>query len=220
SAKSEQGIELPISQEESLTSKESNMIKNKEILQESGKSKIKTNCKQISILDKENLQRNEHKSIKYFTLWDLPNSISNRYIIAIVKNMDKVWEVQIRYGRNNKTRAELAIEMNRKKYEEVVKNMWSLPLINGSLARFTPGSSDNSILEKRRIYYARLKNVPKNAKEVLLLRQICHLGVKTVHIFNNKNGNRKEVAVVEFTNKQEKEKAASSKAFYFNTKLQ
>ncbi|CAG8816944.1 397_t:CDS:2, partial [Gigaspora margarita] len=62
SAKSEQGIELPIPEEESLTSKEFNVIKDKKVLQEGSKSKIKTNCKQISILDEENLQRNEHKS--------------------------------------------------------------------------------------------------------------------------------------------------------------
>ncbi|CAG8814530.1 17542_t:CDS:2, partial [Gigaspora margarita] len=40
SVKSEQGIELPISQEESLISKESNMIKDKEVLQESDKAAL------------------------------------------------------------------------------------------------------------------------------------------------------------------------------------
>ncbi|CAG8845860.1 1127_t:CDS:2, partial [Gigaspora margarita] len=63
-AKSKQSMELPIPQEELLMLKESNMIKNKEALQESSKSKIKTNCKQISMLDKENLQKNEHKKLE------------------------------------------------------------------------------------------------------------------------------------------------------------
>ncbi|CAG8834740.1 43940_t:CDS:2, partial [Gigaspora margarita] len=61
SVKLEQGMELPIPQEELLMLKESNVIKDKEILQESCKDKIKTNCKQISMLDKENLQRNKYK---------------------------------------------------------------------------------------------------------------------------------------------------------------
>ncbi|CAG8659001.1 8782_t:CDS:2 [Gigaspora margarita] len=59
SVKSGQGMELPIPQEESLTLKESNVIKDKEVSQESGKGEIKTNYKQISMLDKENLQRND-----------------------------------------------------------------------------------------------------------------------------------------------------------------
>ncbi|CAG8683344.1 35676_t:CDS:2 [Gigaspora margarita] len=117
SVKLKQDMKLLISQEESFMLKESNVIKDKEVPQES--------C--------------------------------------------KVQEVQIRHRRNNKTRAKLAIEINRK--------------------------NNNSILEKRRTYHARLKNVPKNTKEVLLLKQICHLDVKTVHIFNNRNDNRKEVTV-------------------------
>lgn len=215
-----QGADLRICQKEFLVTKESKVIKGKEALQEIPSNKIETNCKQTNILDEVYMEKSEHRGIRKFTLWDLPNRISNRHVTAIVKNIGKVREVQIKHGRNNKTRAELAIEMDGKKYEEIVKNLWSLPLINGSLARFTPGTSDNSILEERRTHHARLKNVPKNAKEVLLLRQVRCLGAKTVHIFNNRNGNRKGVAVVEFINRQEIEKAVSSKASYFNAKLQ
>ncbi|CAG8675505.1 36363_t:CDS:2, partial [Gigaspora margarita] len=119
SVKSEQGMELPFPQEESLTLKVSNVIKDKKVLQECGKGKIKTNCKQISMLDVVNLQRNEHKSIKYFTLWNLPNSISNRHVIAIVKNMEKEASFKVFYF-NTKLHWEL--EPVFKTIQEIVDN--------------------------------------------------------------------------------------------------
>ena len=42
-------------------------------------------------------------------------------------------------------------------------------------------------------------------KEILLFREIRHIGAKAVHIFKNTNRNNKEHAIVLFKNKEDLE---------------
>ena len=94
-----------------------------------------------------------------------------------------------------------------------------LPLNNGKLARITLGKSNSAELENRRKFQARLQNLPRKVKEVLLLRQLRSTRAMAVHIYNNRNGNQRSQAVVEFKCKEDRDKALRNKIKYYDTSL-
>ena len=74
-------------------------------------------------------------------------------------------------------------------------------------------------MESRKQYAIKLFNIPKEANEVLLFRQIRNTGAKTVHIFKNSNGNNKGFAVVTFRSKRDLEQARRYSMKYYDTRL-
>ncbi|RIB24175.1 hypothetical protein C2G38_2169258 [Gigaspora rosea] len=79
--------------------------------------------------------------------------------------------------------------------------------------------SDAPILTDRRVYHARLLNIPKYAKETLLLQQARKIKAKTVHIFNNHNEKQKGSVVLEFLSKKNKEFTLKHGINYHNQRL-
>ena len=90
---------------------------------------------------------------------------------------------------------------------------------NEVLVRVTPGINKTEVLEERKQYTLKLYNVPKNANEILLFRQIRHANAKGVHVFRNTNGNNKSYAIVTFKNKKDMIEAKKYNITYYNTKL-
>ncbi|CAG8780317.1 4036_t:CDS:2, partial [Gigaspora margarita] len=110
----------------------------------------KTNCN----LYKNELNSERSNLLKSFMLWDLPNQISNRQIVEIVRNIGRVREVQVRHRRNNKTRAEIVIEMSKEKFLEITESIWSLFLNNGKLTRLTPSTNKQRQVLSKESYLA------------------------------------------------------------------
>ena len=102
-----------------------------------------------------------------------------------------------------KMRAEVTFEEFRMNILE--KKIWAIPLLNNILVHITLGLNRKKILESKKQYAIKLFNVPKEANEVLLFRQIRNTRAKTVHIFKNSNRNNKGFAVVTFRNKRDLE---------------
>ncbi|CAG8832289.1 32794_t:CDS:2, partial [Gigaspora margarita] len=104
----------------------------------------------------------------YFMIWNLPNRISKKQVTEMIKKFGQPREIRILHSMNNKMRAEVE---------------------NGQLARIIAGRSERIELEKRHQIHARIRNLLKFMKEVLLLRQLRGVNAKAVHIFQNKNKN-------------------------------
>ncbi|CAG8837742.1 39577_t:CDS:2, partial [Gigaspora margarita] len=131
----------------------------------------------------------------YFTIWNLPNRIFKKQVTEIIKKFGQPREIHILHSMNNKMRAEVE---------------------NGQLARITAGRSERIKLEKRHQIHARIRNLSKFMKKVLLLRQLRGVNAKAVHIFQNKNGNPRSQVVVEFEIEEDKERDLERKLKYFN----
>ncbi|KAF0534299.1 hypothetical protein F8M41_010039 [Gigaspora margarita] len=117
---------------------------------------------------------------------------------------------------NNKTRAEVEWSPMRENNKRKLEANWVLLLRNGQLARIIAGRSERIELEKRHQIYVRIRNLPRFTKEVLLLRQLKGINAKVVHIFQNKNRNPRSQVVIEFENKEDRERALERKLKYFN----
>ena len=99
------------------------------------------------------------------------------------------------------------------------KEIQAIPLLNNILVRIISGLNRKEILESRKQYAIKLFNIPKEANEVLLFRQIRNTGAKTVHIFKNSNGNNKGFVVVMFRSKRDLEQAKRYSTKYYDTRL-
>jgi len=98
-------------------------------------------------------------------------------------HIGRVTNIEVIQERHLKMRAEVMFEEFRINILE--KEIWAIPLLNNVLVRITPGLNRKEILESRKQYAIKLYNIPKEANEVLLFRQIRNTGAKTVHIFKN-----------------------------------
>ena len=95
---------------------------------------------------------------------------------------------------------------------------WVVPLESGKLVRVSKGIEDVKKRDRRHQHLAKVKGIPKEAKESLLLRCLKDKGAKAIYIPRGRNGMTKDYAVVTFESQQELEEA-SSKPFRYNNWL-
>ncbi|CAG8797745.1 42947_t:CDS:2, partial [Gigaspora margarita] len=143
----------------------------------------------------------------YFMIWDIPNRIFKKQVTEMIKKFGQPREIRVLHSMNNKTRAEVEWSPMREDIKRKLKANWVLPLRNSQLARITAGRSKRIELEMRRQIYMSIRNLPRFMKKVLLLRQLRGVNAKVVHIFQNKNRNPRSQVVIEFENKEDRERA-------------
>ena len=160
--------------------------------------------------EEEKLSENE---ICQATVWDLPADISWQEVNYLCKNLGKSKDIHIKRSRF-KALAIIELENERDK-----KLPWVVPLENGRLVRVSKGVEDYKERDRRHRFLNKIKEVPEDAQEILLLRCLRDRGAKAVYIPRKRNGQQKDFAVVTFESQEELEKASEKPCRYNNTML-
>lgn len=96
---------------------------------------------------------------------------------------------------------------------------WAIETEEGRLLRMNIGHLNFAALKERERYRAIVRNIPKNAIDGILLRQLQRVNAKNVFIRRNSNGNYSSVAIVDFASREDKEVALRQTVYYRDTKL-
>ena len=163
-------------------------------------------------------RREQYKESKSsITVWDLPRQVIRSEVFEATRHLGRIDHIEIIKEDHHKLRAE--IDFTQEKFKSQEEIPWVIPFHNEVLVRETPGINKTEVLEERKQYTLKLYNVPKNANEILLFRQIRYANAKGVHVFRNTNGNNKSYAIVTFKNKEDMIEAKKHSITYYNTKL-
>ena len=119
---------------------------------------------------------------------------------------------------SNKTRAEVNFVPGSAKMKKL-NNSWCLPFIGKYLVRITTGTHNSQKLSERSKFTRRITDLPEDANEVLLWRQVKRTEAKALHIFKNNNNNNMRSATVYFSNKKDMTDSLKFTIVYNNSKL-
>lgn len=165
------------------------------------------------IEDEEETRSQNFREDNYLTIWDLPVNIDLREVKHACRNI-KGWE-NIRIKRS-RFRAVAVLRLQEDMPDK--KLPWVVPLESGKLARVSKGIEDPKARDKRHQNLAKIRGIPREAQEVLLLRCLKDKGAKAIYIPRRRGGSAKDYAVVTFESQQDLEDA-SSKPFRYNNWL-
>ena len=73
--------------------------------------------------------------------------------------------------------------------------------------------------DRKHHFLNKIKGVPEDAQEILLLRYLRDRSTKAVYILQKRNGQQKDFTVVTFESQEELEKASEKPCRYNNTML-
>jgi hypothetical protein len=195
-----------------------------EICKQRGRSEGPSTSKED--YNKRNRSRNKQESrtpkqesdSDVITVWDLPMWARRTQVFEMVRFIGRVEHIELVKGPSGKTKAEIKFETgsyDRKRRDEI----WCLPFMNQLLVRVTTGINSYNILRARNRYSTRLLDLPENANEVLLWRQVKKTGARALHIFRNTNGNSMSSATVYFEKEEDVTNSLKFSMFYYNNKL-
>ena len=119
---------------------------------------------------------------------------------------------------SRKTKAEVDFEINTTNEEEL-EELWCISFLGEYLVRVTSGWKNLEKLKNRNKYSRRLLDLPKEANEVLLWRQIRRMRAKSLHIFKNSNDNNMRSATVYFANEEDLLESSRFAICYYDNKL-
>lgn len=186
-----------------------------------GKTGSTSTHKEDKILAEEIMTEEETKMLNedVFTLWDLPNDISERQIAEVLKYFGEVEEVQIFHRGWRDAKAICKVRPAKGKRKITEEDLWILPIRGKIAARITPGRNREDILADRKKFAGRIVGLPRHANEILLWRQLRNTNAKAVWIPKNTNGKSCSHATVYFKNKDDLARAQTIRMKYFEYNL-
>jgi hypothetical protein len=171
------------------------------------------------ICDKKE-SRNSKQDINndVITVWDLPIWTKRSQVFEAVRFIGRVEHIELIRSPNGKTKAE--INFSAGSYDRIKRDeIWCLPFMDQLLVRVSKGVNSYNTLQLRNRHSIRLLDLPENANEVLLWRQVKKTGAKALHIFKNANGNSMSSATVYFEKEEDIMNSLKFSMFYYNNKL-
>jgi hypothetical protein len=164
-------------------------------------------------IEEPNATDDDSNQYNYFTIWDLPANINSEEIKHICKNIRKAQVIRIK---RSKFKALAVIRTDCLTEENIP---WSLPIGIHKLVRVTKGNEDYKQRDQQSQFTTKLRDLPANASEVLLLRCLKSKGAKSVYISPNRNGNQRRSATITFASKEEMDVAKSKLIRYNNHQI-
>ena len=148
---------------------------NRASMRDDSRNKKSNTFEQYKRNNKEEEKSSENK-ICQATVWDLPADISWQEVNYLCKNLGKSKDIHIKRSRF-KALAIIELENERDK-----KLPWVVPFENGRLVRVSKGVEDYKERDRRHRFLNKIKGVPEDAQEILLLRCLRDRGAKAVYI--------------------------------------
>ncbi|CAG8819309.1 18079_t:CDS:2 [Gigaspora margarita] len=131
------------------------------------------------------LQKSE---VYNFTLWNIPKEVQANRIRRCLNFYRKATIVQTQeHGRTKAVYVQLIFKATSR--IEALKKAWAIHFEGEKTVHISSGEFNSNTIQKRKKFYAIIKNLSKDALESSMLRQFKKINAKMVHIPENSNKN-------------------------------